>query len=125
MVEFAMVAIVFLSVIFGITLMSLAIFNYNTVCSAARQASRYAMAHPPNISGGDTGGVNTTQVAKDAATGLDPSKLTVVVTWPPDPNFVGQTDATVTVSYTFTLDVPFIMSLPITVSSTSQVLSAQ
>jgi Flp pilus assembly protein TadG len=47
MAEFAMVASVFFLLLFCIIEISYAVYNYNTVCTAAREAVRYAIVHPP------------------------------------------------------------------------------
>src|SRR5271168_534088 len=48
MVDFAWVSFAFFVLLFGIVQMGIAVYRYNTVCEAAREAARYAIVHSPN-----------------------------------------------------------------------------
>jgi Flp pilus assembly protein TadG len=124
MVEFAMVASVFLMLLFGIMQMALTVYNYNTVCSAAREAVRYAIVRSPKTTNPATT-AQIQQIAINNAVGLDPSKLTATLTWPVDANLPLQTDAQVKVSYLYQLQIPFFSPVSLTLSSTSQMLVSQ
>jgi Flp pilus assembly protein TadG len=124
MAEFAMVSAVFLLLLFGIMMMTLTVYDYNTVCSAAREAVRYAVVHSP-ASANPATTAQIQQIAINNAVSLVPSGLTVTVSWPSDAKLTSQKDAQVTVSYTYQLAVPFLSSIAMTVSSSSQMLVSQ
>lgn len=124
MVEFAMVSAVFLLLLFGIMLMTLTVYDYNTVCSAAREAVRYAIVHSPSSANPATN-AQIQQIAINNAVNLIASDLTVTVSWPTDAKLTSQKDAEVQVSYKYQLAVPFLSSVAMTVSSTSQMLVSQ
>jgi Flp pilus assembly protein TadG len=124
MVEFAMVASLFLLLLFGVMQMALTVYSYNTVCSAAREAVRYAIVHSPGSANSATA-TQIQQVAINEAVGLDPSQLAVTVSWPPDAKLPLQTDAQVKVSYQYQLKIPFLSPVTLTLASTSQMLVSQ
>ncbi|HVC43343.1 MAG TPA: TadE family protein [Candidatus Binataceae bacterium] len=124
MVEFAMVASLFLLLLFGIIEMALAAYNYNTVCAAAREAVRYAIVHSPTGPNPATTS-QIQQVVYNYAVDLNPKQLTVNVTWPADANLPSQQDAEVQVSYQYQLQVPFHSPVTLTLASTSQMLVSQ
>jgi Flp pilus assembly protein TadG len=124
MVEFAMVATVFLLLLFGIMQMALTVYNYNTVCSAAREAVRYAIVRSPTSANPATT-AQIQQIAINTAVGLNTSQLTIAVSWPADANLPTQTDARVKVSYQYQLQIPFFSPLTMTLASTSQMLVSQ
>jgi Flp pilus assembly protein TadG len=124
MVEFAMVASVFLLLMFGVMQMALTVYNYNIVCSAAREAVRYAMVHSPNSSNPATS-AQIQQVAINSAVSLNSSNLSISVSWPADANLPLQKDAQVKVSYVYQLQIPFMTPVSLTLASTSQMLVSQ
>ncbi len=124
MVEFALVASVFLLLLFGVMQMALTVYNYNTVCSAAREAVRYAIVHSPSSANPATT-AQIQQIAVNNAVGLDSSQLTVTVSWPSDANLPLQKDAQVKVSYLYQLRIPFVTPVSLTLASTSQMLVSQ
>jgi Flp pilus assembly protein TadG len=124
MVEFALVASVFLLLIFAIMQVALTVYNYNTVCSVARETVRYAMVHSPASPNPATNS-QIQQVAINNAVGLDSSRLTVTVTWPADANLPLQKDAQVGISYQYQLSIPFLKTVSLTLASTSQMLVSQ
>ena len=85
MVEFAMVVTVYLLLLFGIMMMTLSVYYYNTVCSAAREAVRYAIVHSPSSASPATT-AQIQQIAINNAVNLVSSQLTVTVSWPADAN---------------------------------------
>jgi len=123
-VEFAMVASFFLLLLFIIIQVALTIYNYNTVCSAAREAVRYAIVHSP-ASANPVTAAQIQQVAIDNAVGLDPSQIVVTVSWLADANLPLQEDAQVKVSYQYQLKIPFLSPVTLTLASTSQMLVSQ
>jgi Flp pilus assembly protein TadG len=124
MVEFAMVVAVFFMVLFGIMMMTLTVYDYNTVSSAAREAVRYAIVHSP-ASARPATTAQIQQIAINNAVNLVASQLTVTVSWPADANLPSQTDAQVNVSYKYQLNVPFTPAFTMTVASTAQMLVSQ
>jgi len=124
MVEFAMVASVFLLLKFCIMQMALTVYNYNIVCSAAREAVRYAMVHSPTSSSPATT-AQIQQVAINSAVSLNSSNLSISVSWPTDANLPLQKDAEVKVSYVYQLQIPFMTPVSLTLASTSQMLVSQ
>jgi Flp pilus assembly protein TadG len=124
MAEFAMVASVLLLLMFGIMQIALTVYNYNTVCSAAREAVRYAITHSPTSLNPATT-LQIQQVAINNAAGLNTSQLTVAVSWPADVNLPLLNDAQVKVSYQYNLNVPFFKPVTLTLASTSQMLVSQ
>ncbi len=124
MVEFAMVVTVYLLLLFGIMMMTLSVYYYNTVCSAAREAVRYAIVHSPSSASPATT-AQIQQIAINNAVNLVSSQLTVTVSWPADANLPSQKDAEVNVSYQYQLHVPFMSALTMTVASTAQMLVSQ
>ena len=127
--EFAQVSAVFFLLLFGIVQMGIAVYRYNTVCMAAREATRYAAVHSPTSANpAGSGGFPTVQ---QFAANFAPSFLTagnVSVNYPADasPNLHNQNDALVTVSYSYTmLKMPFMSPVALTLSSTSKMLVSQ
>ncbi len=117
MTEFAIVALVSFVLLFAIIQMGVLIYDYNMICSAAREAVRYAIVHPSNTSG-------IVNAAINSAPFLSPSNVTVntAIT---DPNDSTQQDAKVTISYAYTLRIPFLPSIGLTLASSSQMVLAQ
>ena len=124
MVEFALVASIFLLLLFGVMQLALTVYNYNTVCSAAREAVRYAIVHSPASPNAATT-AQIQQIAINDAVGLNPSQLVVTVSWPADTRLPSQTDAQVKVSYQYQLSIPFLSPVTMTLASTSQMLVSQ
>lgn len=116
-----MQVIALLSLIFGIVNLSWAVYAYNWVSYAAREATRYAAVHgstsPSPISSSNYTAL--TNVVTNIAQGLS-GPLTVSPTWTPD-NEPGST-VKVKVQYTFSFVMPFINPSPLTMSSTSQMV---
>ena len=124
MAEFAMTALVAFGLLYAVMVMSTAVYSYHMVSTAAREAVRYAIVHSPtgpNPASTD----QIAQVAKDYASGLDQSQLTVTATFPNDPRLVTQKDAKVVVTYNFPLSIPFISPITLSLTSTSKMLVSQ
>jgi len=99
LVEFAVVGIVFLIVVFGVIDVGRAVWNYNTLAQATREGTRYAIVHgarssdpsgpgSPHFSAPGTDAMVTAEVEKYTA-GLDTSALTVEAEWLDGSNLVG------------------------------------
>lgn len=127
-VEFALVSIVFFTLVFGTMDVGRAVWNYNTLAQATREGTRYAIVHgadssdpsgpgsayytPPNT---DT---NVTQVVETHAAGLNTAQLTVQAQWPNGTNSDGD-PVTVTSQYTYQPMFNFLGILTFTMSSSS------
>ncbi len=89
MLEFALGFLLFLSLIFAAFDLGGAVWTYTTVTHAAKQATRFATIHGAQNRVKDANGVDITdlkikQIAKASAPGLDPTAMTVNVSWLPD-----------------------------------------
>jgi Flp pilus assembly protein TadG len=122
--EFALVAVVFLLLMFALIEMAEAVFAYTTVCEAAREAARYAMAHSPTSANPATN-AQIQQVAMNAAPSLGLTTTEVNVSWPADSNLPSKDDAQITISYPYTLRIPLMSPITLTLAATSQMLIAQ
>ena len=148
LVEFAAACAVLLLGLIGLIEIAWALYAYNYVSHAAREATRYAVVR------GSTSCTNTPNLPNCNATaaqlkayvqakvygGIDPNILTVTTTWltaspvkPPETwtactsspcNAPGNL-AQVTVTYPFSLAVPFWAAPVINISSTSQMVISQ
>jgi Flp pilus assembly protein TadG len=122
MAEFAAVATVLLLLLFGIMEMGVVVYRYTTVSTAAREAARYAMVHGPTSENPAT----AAQV-QAVAVGYAPflSTTDVTVTFPADPTLPLQKDALVSISYNYTQAIPFMSAVPLTFTTSSQMLLSQ
>jgi Flp pilus assembly protein TadG len=89
LVEFAMVAPVFLLFVIGLVIGGLGVLRYQEVASLAREGARYASVHGKKYEGttGDPAATPQdvyTTVIQPKAVALDPSRLSYSVTWDPD-----------------------------------------
>jgi Flp pilus assembly protein TadG len=119
MPELAIAATVLCILLFAIIEMGIVIYDYNMVCSAAREAVRYAIVHPTDSSGIKNAAINS-------APFLSASNITVNTSvTDPNPNGATNKDAQVTISYPYTLQIPLVPSISLTLSSTSQMMRSQ
>jgi Flp pilus assembly protein TadG len=124
MAEFAMIAVVFFMLLVGIMEMAQAVYSYSTVCSAAREAVRYAIVHgPTSVSPATTAQIQ--QVAISYAPGLNMQTSEVTVTFPANAVNSLQKDAVVKISHTYKLGVPGLAPVSLTLVSTAQMLTSQ
>ena len=122
MVEFAIAALVFLLLVFAVLNFSMAIYSYNLVSNAAREATRYASVHGSSASS-PASLADVEQFVQNEAPGLNPANLTVNTSWNPDNNpgsFVR-----VQVQYNFDFVMPFVSLSAVSLVSTSQLVIAQ
>jgi Flp pilus assembly protein TadG len=103
--------------LFAIIKMGTLVYRYNMVCSAAREAVRYAIVHPADTTGIQNAAINS-------APFLTSSNITIN-TSVTDPNDSTKQDAKVTISYAYALQIPLISAISLTLASTSQMLLAQ
>jgi Flp pilus assembly protein TadG len=117
MVELAVAATALFVLLFAIIEMGIVVYRYNMVCSAAREAVRYAIVHPTDSSGIKNAAINS-------APFLSTSNITVN-TSVTDPNSATNKDAQVTISYPYRLQIPLVPSISLTLSSSSQMMRSQ
>ncbi len=119
LVEFALVAFMFIIVLLSIVEIGRMALVYTTMANAARAGARYAIVHGGERTGtgvnGPSGPGSTTQVetvVKNFASSglLDTSKLTVTVTYPNGLNTAGSL-VLVAVSYTYDPIVSYFSSI--------------
>jgi Flp pilus assembly protein TadG len=122
--EFGLVATALFLLMFGMMSLGSAVYDYNTLSSAAREAVRYATIHSPTSANPATDD-QIKQVAIDYAQGIDIDKSNVSVNWPTDPNITIMKDAQVTVAYKYNLNIPFMSPVALNLSSTSRMLVSQ
>jgi Flp pilus assembly protein TadG len=131
--EFGLVSALFFLLVFGIVEMSIVVYEYTTICMAAREATRYAAAHSPTSANPDDANHDATiAVATNEATFLTAGEVTVTFPADPSPHLNNQTDAVVTISHTYSLYIPLLNyfiagtnPLTINLGSTSQMLVSQ
>ena len=99
LVEFALAISVFMLLLLGTFDLARAYLAYTVVTIAAREASRYAAAHP-------TGPAGAAQAGRNLAVGVDPNAVLLTVSTAGSPTYV-----TVTGSYSFHSVTPFVGAL--------------
>ena len=124
MVEFALVSTILFLVFFGLMDFAYAVFSYNTICSAARTAVRYAIVHG-STSPSPATTAQIQQVAVDAAPGVTLALSDVTVTWPADPNLPSQKDAQVQISHSHRMIIGYMVPDTMTLGSTSRMIVSQ
>jgi Flp pilus assembly protein TadG len=137
-VEFAMASIILFTLVFGVMAICLALYSYNVVSEAAREATRYAIVRGSACNSFTNCNVTSPQIQTYVQNigfpGITPSTLRAAATWPttgtacfpsvtPCNNPGNQ--VAVTVTYTFPLVIPFVPSRTLTMSSTSQMTISQ
>jgi len=105
----------FLLTISAIMFMAEVVLGYNSLCSAARLAARYASVH-----GSSSSNASSIQaVAIAAAPDLNLTTSNVAVTFPTDTKVPSQLDAKVVMTYNYSVHIPFMstQTFPFTVTS--------
>jgi Flp pilus assembly protein TadG len=131
-VEFALASVILFALIFGVMAICFALYSYNVVSEAAREATRYAIVRGSacntlsncNI---DSPGLQTYVQGLGFPlinTNAPSPALTAVASWPNGNKNPGN-PVQVTVTYTFPLGIPFMPSRALTMSSTSQMIISQ
>ena len=142
--EAALTLMIFLVLLFGVVEFTRAVYAYNFVSGAARQATRWASVRGStckSLSGGcpvSTNGPVQTYVRGLAPGGIDSTQVTTTTTWPQNPTNCPATpsnaplcDVKVVVSYNFnfitlTNKIPFLPGLAsFTMTSTSDMIISQ
>lgn len=120
LVESGLTFMVFMMVIFGLMDFGRMVWADNLLSHATREATRYAMVHGSHSISPATAD-NIKSVVTSQAVGLDPSKISVDVSWTPD-NKPGSS-VKVAAQYTFTPMTGFVGSGKF--GSVSQVIISQ
>jgi hypothetical protein len=140
-VEFAFSSAVLLSLVFGVIVVSMAVYTYHFVCYSARIGTRYAIVRGstclttvPGCPGFGNGVDVQTYLQSLPFPGIVSSSLTATTTWtaggvPCSPS-VNPCDnpgnmVKVTVDYQFPFNIPFVPSTTLALHSTSQMVIAQ
>jgi Flp pilus assembly protein TadG len=122
LVEFSLSVMIFIMIIVGVVEVGRAVWSYNTLASAAREGSRYAMVHGAVATAHSGPAANDAKVQAAVAkysSNLEPSDLTITSAWPDGNNAVGS-HVKVTATYRFdTLFSRLLGVSPITMTSTS------
>ena len=115
MAEFAFASMAFLLTISAIMFMAEVVLGYNSLCSAARLAARYASVHGSTSSNASA----IQSVAIAAAPDLSLTNSNVVVTFPADTKVPSQLDAKIVMTYNYSVHIPFMSAktFPLTVTS--------
>jgi Flp pilus assembly protein TadG len=124
MVEFSAVATVLFLLMFGLMSLGAAVYSYNTVSNATREAVRYAIVHSPT-SPDPVSDSQIQQVAINYAVGLRLKNSDVVVSWPVDPINTKKSDAQVQISYPYQIKIPFLSPVSVNLTSTSRMMVSQ
>jgi len=126
LLEFALVATVVLTTLFGLIETGRLLLTYVTLAHAARSGVRYAIVHGINRTGSGVDGPSNqadysqvTAVVQGAASPAGISISSPTVTYSSASAPVGST-VTVEVSYTFVPAAPFLSGLAVTIGSRSQ-----
>ena len=141
MLEFALSAILLLTVIFGVMAISVALYSYNVVSEAAREGTRYAIvrgkkcnsfasACPAKVDGSDV----QAYIRSLSFPGITPANLTAASVY----SSVDGTACTpsaacnnpgnqvkVTVTYSFPLVIPFVPARTLSMTNSAQMVISQ
>jgi Flp pilus assembly protein TadG len=134
-VELAIVLMVFLTIIFGMMELSIAVFRYHVTSQAARQAARIAIVHgefaPPEQTTWGPSQFGPTTLDTDSEipnavrryiTGLDPAQTTLTLEWPDGNSRVeSKVRATVQTQYSPFITFLFTSDFTLTAQSTMQI----
>jgi Flp pilus assembly protein TadG len=138
-VEFAMLSMCFLTILFGLLDFGRALYTYNYVSYAARDGARYAIVRGSACNSfatdcptkTDGTGVSSYLKTVTIPPAINPTNLAVTATWPGgNPGCTGAVNSPgcvvkVNVKYTFSFIIPFIPKITSLMSSTSQMVISQ
>jgi Flp pilus assembly protein TadG len=122
-VEFALAASLLFMLMFGLMKLGFAVYSYNTISHTTRECVRYAVVHGP-------GSVNSQSAAAieqryEYAYMPGGAPLTVTVTFPQDPTFSTLQDAQCSISFNYKVQIPFLPSKTLTLTSTEHMILSQ
>ena len=123
-VEFALVGVVYLSLILGVIDYGRLLYTYSLVSYSAREASRYASVNG-STSKHPAQAADVKTVVQNEFSSLDTSnnKLSVTTTW--SPNNAAGSVVTVKVQYTFTHMIPMLSLSSVVLTSSSKMVLSQ
>jgi Flp pilus assembly protein TadG len=130
MTEFAGVASAFLLLLIAVMMMGEAVMAYNSMSNAAEEAVRYAVANGPN-SPNPASQTAIEQVAVNVAPQLHLTITSggttgnVTSSWVTDANISTREDAKVVINYNYALKIPFMTSVTLHLTATSQMMASQ
>lgn len=137
LVEYGIVLVLFLTMLFGVIDFGRAMYAYHFVSGAAREATRYAMVRGSSCPATEcpSGPASTTDIQNyvmNVPAGIDATQLTVTPTWNPGgsvtcngiPNSPGCV-VEVQVSYNFSFLLPFMPKSSILMTSSSEMTISQ
>jgi Flp pilus assembly protein TadG len=139
LVEFALSASILMTLVFGVMVMSMALYSYHFISEAAREGTRYAMVRGSSCSTygkfttgcGATPAQIQTYVQGLGFPGITAGNMTVTTTWPTTgaactPTAIPCNNpgnlVKVVVSYQFPLTIPFVPARTLTMTSSSQMV---
>jgi len=126
MVEFGLVGAAFFMLAFATMQAAEAVFTYNSICEASREAVRYAIVHGPDSPVPSASPYSDVkQIAINTVPNLSLSSSNVTVNYISDPKLPTKKDAQVTVTYNYALAIPFTTAGTWTLTATSQMLVSQ
>ncbi len=121
MVEFAVAGALFFLFSIGIVETARAIGIYEEITNAAREGTRYGVAHSPtSLSPASSSDIQNYVISK--ATGLDANSLTISVSWPQDQGNPDLTDVEVQVSYPYSPAIPFMQGVTLHLTTQSRMV---
>jgi Flp pilus assembly protein TadG len=109
---------------FAVMMMGEAVMSYNSMSAAAEEAVRYAVANGPNSPLPATT-AQIQQIAINTAPQIPLTTSNVNVSWITDPSMATRQDAKVVVSYNYPLKIPWMSSVTLHLSATSQMMASQ
>ncbi len=150
-VEMALASSILFASVFGIIMISFALYTYNYIAEAARDGARYAMVRGADCTGFSDCGIGptgiSTYVKNNVFPGVDPANITVYSKWytitqtsgsattiavcgtdgtnPSGCNINPVNSVEVKVDYAFPLNIPFWRNTTLNMSSTSQLVISQ
>jgi Flp pilus assembly protein TadG len=127
LVEYAVIVVIFMTMLLGIADFSRALYAYHFVSSQAREATRYAMVRGCSTPSTHCTAASNSDIqtfVKNVPLGIDPAKVTVPApTW--TPNRSPGSVVSVEVDYAFSFMFPFVSNSTLNFKSTSQMVVAQ
>jgi Flp pilus assembly protein TadG len=122
-VEFALASSLLFILMFGLMKLGFAVYSYNTISHTARECVRYAFVHEP----GSVNPQSASAIAQRYEYAYMPggAPLTVTVTFPQDSDFSTLQDAQCSISFNYTVQIPFLPSKTLTLTSTEHMILSQ
>ena len=135
-IEYAFIFILYMAMLFGICGFAFALYAYHFASHAAKSATRWAAVNGFTCTSDLSCTAPATQtdiqnyVAQITPPGINPNNLTVTASWPSTTGICATQNnqpgctVEVQVSYNYSFILPLVMSKPLTLSSTSEMIIA-